>query len=127
MTLAEYLRAGAARPFAWDACDCCSWACGWVALQRGVDPSARWRGRYRSVRGAMLQIRRAGGDLLAVTREAMAASGLAATTAPGPGDVGVVATDQGQALAIRSAAGWAVKSERGIVVAPFACLQAWSV
>ncbi|MET8524104.1 hypothetical protein [Nocardioides sp. NPDC004968] len=127
MTLAKYLRAGAARPFCWDSCDCCSWACGWVALRRGVDPSARWRGRYRTARGALLQIRRAGGDLLDVASEAMADAGLVPTEAPRPGDIGVVETDRGQALAIRTPTGWAAKAAAGITVAPFGCLRAWSV
>lgn len=127
MRLADYLRAGGAQPFAWDSCDCCSWACGWIALRRGVDPSASWRGRYRTARGAALMLRRAGGDLLAAASDAMAAAGLAVSAAPVAGDVGVVETSQGQALAIRTATGWAVKAPAGIAVAPFPCLRGWSV
>ena len=127
MTLSDYLRAGAAQPFAWGGCDCCSWACAWVAARRGVDPSARWRGRYRTARGAALQIRRAGGDLLSVASVAMAAAGLAETRDPRPGDIGVIETDAGLALAIRTPTGWAAKALAGIAVAPFVCLRAWSV
>lgn len=127
MTLSDYLRAGAARPFAWGGCDCCSWASGWVAARRGVDPSAAWRGRYRTAHGAALMIRRAGGDLLAVASVAMASAGLAVTEAPRPGDIGVIETVRGQALAIRTQTGWAAKAQAGITVAPFACLRAWRV
>lgn len=127
MTLADYLRAGAARPFAWDACDCCSWACAWVLLRRGVDPSAAWRGRYRTAGGALRHIRRAGGDLLAVASAAMMDAGLVLTSSPQPGDIGVILSHQGQALALRTPTGWAAKAQAGIVVAPFDCLRAWSV
>ncbi|MBD3847112.1 hypothetical protein IED13_15490 [Bosea sp. SSUT16] len=127
MTLADYLRDGAARPFAWDACDCCSWACAWVMLRRGVDPSQPWRGRYRTARGAIRQIRRAGGDFLDVVSKAMAAAGLVETSEPQSGDVGLVQTPAGLALAIRTPLGWAAKAERGIAAAPFRCLRAWSV
>lgn len=127
MTLADYLRAGAARPFVWDACDCCSWACAWVLLRRGVDPSAAWRGRYRTARGALRHIRRAGGDLLAVASAAMADAGLVVTSSPQPGDIGVILSAQGQALALRTPTGWAAKASVGIIVAPFDSLRAWSV
>ena len=124
--LADYLRAGAARPFAWDLCDCCSWACGWVLLSRGVDPSAQWRGRYRTARGAVLHLRR-GGGLLALASAAMAAAGLAETEQPMPGDIGVVDTVNGPALALWAGRRWACKSEGGIVIADFTPLRCWSV
>lgn len=127
MTLSDYLRAGAALPFAWDVCDCCSWACAWVAIRRGVDPSLPWRGRYRTARGAIRQIRRAGGDFNDVVSKAMAAAGLAETAEPLPGDVGLVQTPAGVTLAIRTPLGWAAKAERGIAAAPFHCVRAWSV
>lgn len=127
MTLTDYLRSAAAQPFAWDICDCCSWACAWVALRRGVDPSAPWRGRYSTARGARRQIRRAGGDLLSVVSSAMAAAGLAETAEPQPGDVGVIEVAAGLALAIRTPTGWAAKAEHGVAVHPFPCLRAWSV
>lgn len=127
LDLAAFLREGAARPFAWGACDCCTFACAWIERRRGVDPSAPWRGRYRSVRGALRQMRRGGGDLLAVVTKAMRSAGLNETSDPQPGDVGVVRTPAGLALAIRTPLGWAGKAESGVVTAPYPCLLAWSV
>lgn len=126
LSFAAYLRAGATRPFAWDRCDCCSWACGWVLVRRGVDPSAPWRGRYRTARGALRHIRK-GGDFRAVVAGAMAAAGLAPTESPMPGDIGIVSTAQGLALGLRVARGWACKSKNGLVVADFPCVAGWTV
>lgn len=124
--LAAYLRAGASRAFAWGEHDCCRFALGWVALRRGIDPGARWAGRYGTARGAARHLRR-GGGLLALARSAMAAAGLAATARPAAGDVGVVLTDQGPALAIRTPTGWACAGAAGIVVSRFPTLCAWRV
>lgn len=127
IALAAHLAGGAARPFAWGDCDCCSWVCDWVLARRSIDPASPWRGRYRSARGALRQIRRGGGDFLSVVSDAMTEAGLAVTTEPRAGDVGVVLTEQGAALAIRTRLGWACKSESGVVVAPFMMLKAWAV
>ncbi len=122
--LAAYLRASGARPFAWGECDCCTWACDWVLQRRGVDPAAEWRGRYRTRRGAMRNVRP---GFLLVVAGAMAKAGLKTTDDPTPGDVGVVMTPQGASLAIKTPTGWAGKAEAGIVVAPFTALEAWSI
>lgn len=124
--LAGYLRAGGARAFSWGEHDCCRFALGWVARRRGIDPGARWLGRYRTARGAALHLRR-GGGLLAVATVAFAEAGLVATDAPVIGDVGVVKTDQGETLAIRTATGWACAALTGIGVAPFVMLKAWAI
>lgn len=124
--LASYLRAGGSRAFAWGEHDCCRFALGWVARRRGVDPGARWLGRYRTARGAALHLRR-GGGLLAVATVAFAEAGLVATDAPAIGDVGIVMAGQGETLAIRTATGWACAAVTGIGVAQFAAVKAWSV
>ncbi|MCW0235285.1 MAG: hypothetical protein OJJ21_16925 [Ferrovibrio sp.] len=62
-----------------------------------------------------------------VVSRAMAAAGLAETSDPQPGDVGVVLTDMGGTLAVRTSTGWACKSERGVVVAPYELVKAWTV
>lgn len=124
--LSAHLRAGAVRPFAWGECDCCSWVCAWIAARRGVDPMASWRGTYRTCLGAARNIHRGGGMLTVVCR-AMAAAGLVPTEDPQPGDVALVKTAQGEALAIRTPTGFACKAPAGIVVAHFPVLAAWSV
>ncbi|MGA0564176.1 DUF6950 family protein [Ancylobacter sp. VNQ12] len=126
MKLAEFLRDGATRRFEWGVCDCCIWACSWVLARRGVDPSAPWRGRYKTARGAMRHVRK-GGDFVDVVSRAMADAGLVETVYPQIGDVGVVLTPLGASLAVRTYTGWAGKSERGVVVAPYALVKAWTV
>lgn len=125
MTLAEFLKAGAATPFAWGHNDCCLWVVSWVQMRRGVDPAAHLRG-YTTERGALRHIRRAG-DLPTLVALCMDGAGLERTDAPGPGDIGVVQTDQGPALALRTERGWAAKAPAGVVVGPFLLIQAWAV
>lgn len=126
MTLAEYLREGAARPFAWGACDCCTWPAEWCRLVTGMDPSAPLRDRYRTKIGAKRHIARAGG-LVPLIADHMAAAGIPETDEPQPGDLGVVVTAQGQAMAIRTASGWACKGPHGLVLGQPVMLAAWSV
>lgn len=128
MQLADYLRVTAGLPFVWGECDCCAWACAWIAIRRGVDPAGSYRGRYSSERGALKHLARGGGMVPLVRRE-MAVAGLAEVAEPKPGDVGLVETDStlGVALAIRTAKGWAAKSPTGVVVSAFPCLVAWGV
>lgn len=126
-TLAEFLRAGGATIFKWGTSDCCTWACDWVLARRGVDPAGRFRGRYKTLRGAMGCIRRAGSLAIAVTA-AMELAGLERTETPAPGDIGLIATADGDALAIRTERGWACKSLRGIAMSSTVrCIIAWKV
>lgn len=124
--LADFLATGAKTPFVWGSEDCCLFACDWVLSQRAVDPARRYRGSYRTERGAYRVIRRAGGFLAMVEAE-MAAAGLMETSDPLPGDVGVVETEQREALAICSRVGWVAKAPRGIVAASFKLIKAWTV
>lgn len=124
--LSEFLAAGAKTPFEWGKEDCCLFACDWVLSQRGVDPAARFRAAYGTERQAHRIIRRAGGFVRLIEAE-MAAAGLVETSDPLPGDVGVVVTDQGQALAIRSRVGWVAKAPLGISAAQFIVVKAWAV
>jgi hypothetical protein len=124
--LPDHLRAGGVRPFVWGRCDCVLFASDWVASQRGVDPLREYRGTYSTALGAQRHIARAGG-LLALVSAAMAAAGLTETTDPLPGDVAIVESDQGDAMAIRTRVGWAVKAQGGIVTAQYKLRRAWSV
>jgi len=58
--LAEVVRAAQARPFAWGRQDCALFVCDCIQAMCGEDPAARFRGRYRTARGAQRAIRRIG-------------------------------------------------------------------
>jgi len=125
--LAAFLRTGGNSVFAWGSRDCCTWVCDWVLARRGIDPAAPFRGRYKTVRGAAGFIRRAGSLAIAVS-QAMERAGLERTEAPDAGDIGLIATSDGDALAIRTARGWASRGLRGITISTSAtCIVAWKV
>lgn len=128
VTLADFLRATGSKRFAWGSCDCCTWACEWVMAFRGVDPAARWRGKYKTERGAAGWIKRGGGSLEAIVAEAMTKAGLVPTNTPIAGDVGLLKTRVGPTLAVRCDRGWASIGLRGLVVVSRAqVLRAWAV
>lgn len=126
LSLPEHLRVMGSTPFTWGVSDCCLAASDWMLARRGIDPAAPLRGRYASMRGALRHIRRLGG-FEAMVSNLMRDAGFVETNEPKIGDVGVVDSDQGQALAIRTHIGWAVKGVNGFVVAPFSHTKAWSV
>lgn len=132
MRLSDFLRAGAARPFVWGEADCCTFACDWVLTRLGKDPALPWRGRYRTARGAARHLLRGAGAwplsgaLIPISAKAMESAGLQPTDAPKPGDIGLVETSNGFALAIRTRTGWACKSPGGITVAPFHAFSVWT-
>ncbi len=134
--LSAFLGAAAARPFRWGAHDCQMWPADWVLGETGRDPAAAWRGRYRTWRGAE-RILRQGGGLVVLAGAGMARAGLAgiAPDLAADGDVGIVQASvtigdrvcPREVGAIRVAGGWAVLTDGGCVVAPFAARAAWSV
>lgn len=124
--LAAFLRAGGARPFAWGVQDCCLWAADWVLAATGRDPAAGWRGRYLTALGAARLVTRRGG-FEAHVAACLADVGLAETSDPGPGDVGIVELTNGPTFAVRASGCWAAKSECGVVLADAPYLRAWSV
>ena len=126
ITLTEHLQAGAAQPFVWGAHDCCLWPSDWMKARRGVDPAAPLRGRYGTAFAAYRHIQRLGGFEVMV-RALMADAGFAETNTPQPGDVGIIETDQGPALAIRTQRGWAANGPTGVTCAPFDHLVAWTI
>lgn len=47
-----YIRASRARAFEWGAHDCVTFTASWVAMMRGADPIAAYRGTYATETGA---------------------------------------------------------------------------
>lgn len=96
--LSSYLAACGSQPFAWGVMDCTLFAAGAVEAMTGVDPAARHRGQYKTAKGALSRLRRAGCETPA---------DLAALHLPevpvhhaGIGDVVAITTDDGPALGI---------------------------
>ncbi len=50
--LADFVDEARSRPFQWGEFDCCLMPCDGVLAITGVDPAAKLRGRYRTLRGA---------------------------------------------------------------------------
>lgn len=113
LRLRRFLRASLSTRFVWGERDCGLWACDWVKEARGVDPGADVRGKYANRFGYLRFAYNAGG-LPELVRAKFTASGLRETIDPKPGDVGVIPTPLGPAVAIMTTLGWAQKSERGL-------------
>ena len=126
MTLAEYLRAEAARAFELGPADCVTFASDWVAVRRGVDPIAHCRGyRGEAAANALLA-----GGLPRLAGRALRRAGLRLTRAPQPGDVGLVVLGNLATCAIRTPRGWAVRMVDGLASLPpnsLRVIAAWSV
>lgn len=125
--LAAFLWRVSGEPFQVGTRDCGLTLADWVRECRGVDPAAPARGRYRTKLGWQRLASRAGG-LTALVGGLLEAIGLEPTEAPKIGDVGVVIVPiVGEACAIRTARGWAVKLTDGLIRADFRTVRAWSV
>ncbi|KOX49930.1 hypothetical protein ADL19_19715 [Streptomyces purpurogeneiscleroticus] len=122
-----FLLEEAGSPFSWGVSDCWLLAADWCRARRGVDPAARVRGRYRTALGAARLARRLGG-LEAMARADMGRCGLAETSDPHPGDVGLVMDPAaGPLFAVRSALGWMARGRRGLALVSFPVIVAWKV
>lgn len=122
------LRAAETRPFAWGRQDCALFACDCIAAMCGEDPAARFRGRYRTARGACRAIRRLGG---ARDLGDLATKALGAAIAPAfarRGDLAEVETDGGPALGIVLGGVIALVAPEGLVrVGVDRARRAWRV
>lgn len=96
--LSRYLAETARTPFAHGEMDCALFAAGAVAAMTGVDPAQRWRGRYKTLKGGLGALRRAGfADHLALTAALLPEIPVALAQ---PGDLAVVETADGPALGV---------------------------
>jgi len=96
--LNDELAASARRPFEWGSNDCALFSMRCVEAMTGVNPAASYAGKYKTARGALGIIRRAGHTDLA----AFAAAYFAAIhpSQANVGDVAAVQTEHGSALGI---------------------------
>lgn len=124
--LTAFLAGEVSRPFVRGRHDCLTWLGDWVAIVRGADPAAVWRGTYTGWFGAARIIHGAG-SMAALIDRAVAPLGIERTATPKPGDIAVVQTPDGELGAIRVAAGFAMLATGGLVVARVPMIAAWSV
>lgn len=96
--LVAYLTEAARTPFAEGTHDCALFFAGGVNAMTGVDPAARWRGRYTTTRGGLRVLRRDGfSDHIAVAAHQFEEIPPAFAR---PGDGAAVRTSEGEALGI---------------------------
>ncbi|WP_342049870.1 DUF6950 family protein [Cupriavidus sp. OTU4054] len=123
--LADFIEARRERAFCWAESDCCLFVCDAVESFTGVDPAARWRGLYASEKGARRLIR----DNDGVAGLATLAFGPAVPAAlAGRGDVVLIDTPTGEALAICIGGVIAAQAAAGIEFHPItAAKAAWKI
>lgn len=123
--LAAFIEARQARAFSWGSSDCCLFVCDGVAELTGTDPAARWRGLYASEKGARRLIRDNGG----VVGLATLAFGLPVVPLlAGRGDVVLVDTPNGEALALCVGDRLAAQGADGIEFLPLTLAKAaWKI
>jgi hypothetical protein len=125
--LAAHQRIGNTTPFVLGKMDCSLWAADWVLRQTGVDLAASWRGAYGTEREYM-RLLLAEGGLVRVAAKAMTRIG-ARRVAPAdaqPGDVGIIVTQKGPALAICGQLAWMAKTDDQLCTTPDASF-AWRI
>lgn len=123
--------AAEARRFRWGEFDCCLWACDVVAVLRGVDLAAPFRGRYDTARGAARALRTfSGAGLDATATKIAAAHGFPEipVSLAQRGDVALIRTPQGDALAVVLGVMSAAPGPRGLArVRTLDAARAWAV
>ena len=111
------------RPFVWHDNDCCSAPANVLADMGDTRLRRRLDAAYRDKASALAWIEAAGG-LVALAHGLADELGFAATDAPGPGALGVIAATHGPALALYDGHRFWAKALRGVVMAGEA-LHTW--
>lgn len=119
--LAEFVEARRERAFSWGSADCCLFVCDGIEAITGSDPAVRWRGLYSSEKGARRILRDNGG----VVGLANLVFGTAVAAAvAGRGDVVLIDTPAGEALALCVGGLIAAQAEEGIEFHPIGAAKA---
>lgn len=135
--LSEFLADATRRRWRWGETDCMLTVCDWIAVARGFDPAAPFRGRYSDEAGCRALLASAGG-LLRLVRETFTSAGLKVTASPSAGDVAVVRAPvvRGERIVTRHTGAICVgyggvavmRPDRGLVIArDFPVVCAWSI
>lgn len=125
--LASYLRGTARRPFRVGVHDCALFIADWLWLVTGTDPAAALRGRYRTPEEAAALHTWCG--LPGTVSRCVRGLGMRLTRTPAIGDVGVVVAGDRLVGAIRTAKGWAMHADYGVLhlSASTRVVAAWSL
>lgn len=125
--LDQFLEDMARQPFVDGERDCALTVADWVMVATAcTDPVAHLRGRYRTPIGRARILNRLGG-LEAVMTTAAATVGLAETSTPQRGDVGLIRVGKRQFAAICLGHRWAVKGQGVEVMPADTVIRAWRV
>lgn len=122
--LFDYVGKAASLPFEWGVHDCATWVSDWRQIATGQDAAIAWRGKYRTERGALRQIKRAGFDTMPEWVDSILGDRLASPLLAQRGDIALVQ----DALGIVTGAEVAALSPDGLVTFPLTDAQmAWRV
>ncbi|WP_157779683.1 DUF6950 family protein [Cupriavidus pauculus] len=123
--LADFIEARRERAFSWGESDCCLFVCDAIEATTGTDPGLRWRGLYSSEKGARRVLRDNGG----VTGLATLILGQPVPAAmAGRGDVVLIDTPCGDALALNVGNMIAAQGQNGIEFHPLGAGKAtWKI
>ena len=124
--LVRHLCGAASAPFVPGRNDCALFAAAGVQAMTGCDLAAGWRGRYRTIRGGLRMLRRAGyADHLALVAAHFAQ---VAPAYAAPGDLAAVPGPDGMSLGIVQGAGIYVLTPGGLAtVSRLTAIAAWQV
>jgi hypothetical protein len=110
MTLAEYVQAEAAKPFALGENDCAHFIARWALARTGRDGLAIFNGLRRDIAADLVERK----QLLRAVFQGCRSIGLERAREPAAGDIGVIRTIQRHRCAIRTDRGWVFREEAGI-------------
>lgn len=123
--LANFIEARRERAFSWGESDCCLFVCDGIETMTGTDPGERWRGLYQSEKGARRVLRDNGGVAGLAT---MILGPPIPCALAGRGDVVLIDTPTGEALALSVGASIAAQGQSGIEFHPAgAAKAAWKI
>lgn len=127
LSIAEFVAAVSAEPFAWGRTDCGSIADRWIELRHGRSPLDVFGRRHRTADEGKAWLCEPGGVAVAVNR-VMRANGYHRTKCPVPGDLGLVIFDNRMCIALHTGSFWFSRHEDGLVGAPLDHVwKAWAL
>lgn len=117
--LTAYLAEVARTPFSEGQHDCALFAAGAIQAMTGRDLAAEWRGRYRTTKGGIRVLRKAGYN----SHIAYAASLFEQTVTPRIGDLAVVEAEDGPALGVVQGTHAYVVGRQGLTLLPISAAR----